>query len=127
MKTIIAGSRTITDYALVEQAVIESGFSISEVVSGKEPKGVDCLGELWAHYNHVPVKPFSADWRTHGLAAGPIRNREMAEYAEALILVWDGQSKGSRSMLVMAESKGLKIFVKELSNSGLFPSRDFVE
>jgi hypothetical protein len=34
MKTIIAGSRTIQDYSLVETAIHQSGFPISEVVSG---------------------------------------------------------------------------------------------
>ncbi len=31
MKTIIAGSRTITDFSLVEQAITESGFEITKV------------------------------------------------------------------------------------------------
>jgi hypothetical protein len=115
MKTIIAGSRTITDYALVEQAVMDSGFEITEVVSGKEPKGVDRLGEMWADFNCVPVKPFQItqdDWKTYGRSAGPIRNKEMAEYAEALILVWDGKSRGSQSMLAIAKKLNLKIFEK---------------
>lgn len=40
MKVIIAGSRTIEDGSLIEQAVQESGFAITEVVSGCAP-GVD--------------------------------------------------------------------------------------
>lgn len=111
MKTIIAGSRTLTDYALVEQTVLDSGFLITEVVSGGS-KGADTLAEVWAVVNHIPFVEFSADWESYGRAAGPIRNKEMADYAEALILIWDGKSKGSQSMLKEAEKKKLKIYEK---------------
>jgi hypothetical protein len=114
MKVIIAGSRTITDYQLVEDAVSESGLKITEVVSGRA-QGVDTLGEVWAARHSVPVKPFPADWNTHGKSAGPIRNRQMAEYADALILIWDGKSRGSFNMLQTARSCGLKIRNNEVA------------
>ncbi len=44
------------------------------------------------------LKEFPPDWEKHGKAAGPIRNKEMAEYADALLLIWDGKSRGSASM-----------------------------
>ncbi len=43
---------------------------------------------------------------------GHNRNKEMALYAEALILVWDGKSSGSQSMLKLAKERGLKIYEK---------------
>ena len=57
MKTIIAGSRDLTDYNLVKLAVEESGFEIAEVVSGGA-RGVDRLGERWAKEHGVPIKRF---------------------------------------------------------------------
>lgn len=51
MRTIIAGSRSITDYALIQKAVSESGFEITEVVSGGAI-GVDRLGERWRWNSH---------------------------------------------------------------------------
>lgn len=110
MKVIIAGSRTIKDARLVEDAIRRSGFRITEVVSGKEPNGVDKLGEDWADINGIPVKPFPADWDNLGNAAGPIRNGKMAKYADALVCVWDGVSRGSRSMIRLARKAGLKVF-----------------
>src|SRR5690606_17166906 len=98
MKTIIAGTRTLDDASLVDNAVRECGWSISEVVSGC-CRGVDALGSQWADRNSVPVVLFPADWDSFGTRAGPLRNREMARYADALILIWDGKSKGSSSML----------------------------
>ena len=112
MKVIIAGSRTITKLSDVIWAVVHSGFygKITEVVSGKA-KGVDNLGETWAYYNDIPVKSFPADWNEHGRSAGYKRNAQMAAYADALIAIWDGESKGTKHMIDIAKKKGLKVFV----------------
>ena len=98
MKVIVAGCRYIDDYDVVAQAIKESGFKVTEVVSGRA-KGVDKLGERWADHNKIPVKPFPADWDKHGKAAGLIRNEEMARYADALVAVWDGESRGTLNMI----------------------------
>src|SRR5579863_5529619 len=110
MRTIIAGSRTIVDMLEVETAIKNSGFQITEVISGGA-QGVDSLGAFWANTNKIPCSFFMADWKTHGKAAGPIRNSFMAAEAEALILVWDGKSRGSNDMLNKANAKGLKVYV----------------
>lgn len=113
MKTIIAGSRTIVDSPYVEQAVLECGWinEITEVVCGGA-RGIDESGRVWAENIGIPVKYFYADWNTFGRAAGPIRNQEMAEYADALILIWDGESSGSKDMFKRAKICGLKIYEK---------------
>lgn len=95
MKTIIAGSRTITDDSLVKEAILESGFDISCVICGLV-KGVDLLGADWAVTNKKTVQYFPANWKKHGKAAGYIRNVEMADVADALIAVWNGQSRGTK-------------------------------
>jgi hypothetical protein len=98
MKVIIAGSRNIDDYKLVVDTISKSGYNITEVVSGTAV-GVDRLGEQWARANDVPIKEMPADWMRHGNSAGPQRNRAMAEYADAAIIIWDGQSRGTRNMI----------------------------
>lgn len=109
MKVIIAGSRGINDYAIVKQAIINSGFRISEVVSGG-CRGVDKLGERWGKENRLPVKVFPADW-SMGKSAGPIRNAKMADYADALIAIWANNSRGTANMIDQAEKNGLLVFV----------------
>lgn len=106
MKVIIAGTRykdkdakiVFDDYNLVVEAVARSGFNITEVVSGTAI-GADRLGEKWAIANGIPIKEIPADWNRYGNAAGPMRNKVMAEYADAAIVVWDGKSPGSRNMV----------------------------
>lgn len=115
MKTIIAGGRDFRDYELLSGRMQEIPWQITEVVSGKA-KGADSLGELWAT-NSKPIKQFPANWKKHGKAAGPIRNTEMAEYADALVAFWDGKSRGTRHMIETAAKKGLyvKVFFYEAS------------
>lgn len=116
MKTIIAGSRSITSLSIVNAAVAASGFTVSEVVSGGA-RGVDILGEQWAAIRGVPVRVFPALWRRAGgtavRGAGFARNQQMADYADALIAVWDGESRGTADMIRRAKNKGLKVFIYE--------------
>jgi hypothetical protein len=58
MKTIIAGSRDITDYNVVKAAVKAAGFTITEVVSGAA-RGVDSLGEEYARRHSIHIKAIS--------------------------------------------------------------------
>jgi hypothetical protein len=112
VKVIVAGSRDIADFAAVSLAIESSGFAITEIVSGAA-KGVDTLGERWASENGVAIKRFPANWAEHGKAAGPIRNREMARYGDALVAIWDGVSNGTQNMIDEAVRAGL---VKAVDN-----------
>lgn len=110
MKTIIAGSRDITDYNIILAAVLGFDKNITEVVSGGA-RGADALGEEWADNNRIPIKRFPADWARYGKSAGPRRNEQMARYADALIACWDGESKGTKSMINLAREAGLMVYV----------------
>lgn len=106
MKLIIAGGR---DYYLSEDdfVFLTCLEGITEVVSGCA-RGADTCGELWAKHMGIPVTRFPAEWDKYGNRAGPIRNRKMAEYADALA-VFPGGS-GTRNMIAVAEELGLEIY-----------------
>jgi predicted Rossmann fold nucleotide-binding protein DprA/Smf involved in DNA uptake len=110
MKTIIAGSRDCSDISLLHTAVKQCGWVPSVVVSGTA-RGADRLGELWAAKRGVPVEKYPADWDKHGKSAGYKRNELMAANAEALIALWDGESRGTKHMIDLARRKGLRVFV----------------
>ncbi len=105
--TIIAGSRHITDFDTVSFAICSAPWNPKEVVCGMAD-GVDKLGKEWAEILKIPVKEFPADWSI-GKRAGAARNRQMATYANSLILIWDGKSPGSADMLKQAKKFGLVI------------------
>jgi len=116
VRTIIAGSRTLTEEWLVAEAVKASGFTITEVISGTA-RGIDQQGERWAKEHSIPLKRFPADWETHGKAAGRLRNREMIAVADALIAIWDGVSRGTEDCIAEARRRGLKVFVYRISDA----------
>lgn len=109
MKVVIAGSRTITDEQLVFHAIEEAPFEITEVISGGA-KGVDRIGETWARKRNIPIRIMKPIWTHKG--AGLARNVEMAEEADALIAVYDGQSKGTKHMIDTMRKKGKRIHTK---------------
>lgn len=108
MKVIIAGSRHIEDYDALMELIGDTDWDIDEVVSGG-CWGVDMMGERWAGEQGLPVRQFAADWAKFGREAGELRNREMAEYADALILLWDGKSPGASCMMREAARAGIPI------------------
>lgn len=109
MKTIIAGSRTINNYEIVEGVIIICPWEITEVVCGCAA-GVDTTGEFIAKDRGWPIVKFPAEWEIFGKRAGVMmRNKDMVDYADALILIWDGKNKGSKNMLQTAKKTGLRI------------------
>ena len=112
MKIIIAGSRNMVpikeDWALLDRLLLE--MAITEVVSGCA-KGADTFGEEWADDQKLPVKKFPAEWDKYGRAAGPIRNKQMAKYADGLVAFRFKNSKGTTNMIKQARERGLKVVV----------------
>ena len=116
MKVIIAGSRTIEDKRVFLDAIHSAhseGIEITEVVEGGA-QGVDRMARGWAILTGRTLKTFNADWKRYGKKAGPLRNQEMADYAQALIAIWDGKSRGTADMIKRAESSGLKVYVHRI-------------
>lgn len=113
MRVIIAGSRTINEESIVQDAIFYSHMDITEIVSGGA-KGVDKIAIVLAKRHKIPLKVFIPEWKRYGKEAGPIRNQIMAQYAQGLIAVWDGQSKGTRDMINQATRCGLKVYVYEV-------------
>lgn len=100
MKVIIAGTRDITDEVWIHDILDKCHKidPITEVVSGRA-RGPDTFGETWAKKNNIHVEPFPADWKKYGKRAGPLRNAEMAEYADRAMIFWDGKSSGTNNMI----------------------------
>lgn len=110
MKVIIAGSRDGVTKDDVTAAIWGSPFTFDEIVSGGA-RGVDKLGEEWAWAYGIPCKVFPANWNSFGKSAGIMRNMEMGDYADALVAVWNGYSKGTEHMIKYMEALGKPVFV----------------
>lgn len=109
-RVIVAGGRDFNNYDLLKQKldIYLANLNNIVIISGKA-EGADRLGEEYAKENNYKLVMYQADWNTYGKAAGPIRNKQMAEYGEYLIAFWDGKSKGTKNMIEVAKELGLKI------------------
>jgi hypothetical protein len=144
MKLIIAGSRHLRiDRHFINSALIAFDLigEITEIIHG-DSGCVDLAGRDWGYeMNYLcggetfTVTAFPAKWedldhpntviktRSDGTqynsAAGPIRNGEMADVGDRLMLIWDGKSKGSANMkkeMQLRKKPIYEIIMKGLSN-----------
>ena len=105
MKLVIFGSRpqfmqmTLEQQTdLISRSVRKFDLQPTLIISGMA-QGIDSAAILFARRNNLPIKGFSADWNTHGRAAGKIRNKQMAMEADVgLGLQWNG-SPGTQHMI----------------------------
>ena len=114
-RLIVAGSRSFSDYgrlaADLDRLLVNRLPSV-EIVCGGCPSGADALAARYASERGLPLRVFPADWSSFGRSAGPLRNRAMAEYGEALVVYWNGVSPGTASMIRCASSCGLRVVVR---------------
>lgn len=115
-RVVIAGCR---DYDNYEEAKFYIDFCLSNIrkeniiviVSGCA-SGADAIGERYARENGFKVEKYPADWKTYGRAAGPKRNKLMAEVSDYVICFWDEKSKGTKSMIEYAKKCGKPVKIK---------------
>lgn len=108
MKLAIAGSRSYGkskdgqyDYdsliRLIDHTVHENGLDVSMVISGGA-NGPDKAGEYWAFKNNIAREIHIPNWRL-GRGAGFANNKKIADEADALLVLYDGQSKGTKHVI----------------------------
>ena len=100
------------DYELLDKGISATHWFFEEVICGMA-RGADTWGRKWAEHHEIPIKEFPADWEKCGKAAGPIRNKQMADYADAaIVFIWDG-SRGSKNMIETMKKLNKPCFVVE--------------
>lgn len=115
MRYVIAGSRTIEMgpenlRKVLELLKVEIHPGFDMILAGECPSGPDAAAKAYARWKKIDYQGYPADWDKHGKAAGPRRNADMARDADALILIWDGESRGSTSMKLEMMRRGKPIY-----------------
>jgi hypothetical protein len=111
-KVIVAGSRTFEDdlfMASVLDHLLARKLPDVTIISGCAP-GADTLGEGYARKRGLACERMPADW-SKGKGAGPRRNQEMVDVAQAAVFFWDGSSRGTADCIRRAEAAGLQVRV----------------
>ena len=100
MKVAIVGSRSIfaTDLGMY----ISDG---DEIVSGGAV-GVDSCAAEYAKKKGLKLTVFLPQYDRYGRAAPIVRNKKIVDYADKIVALWDGKSKGTLSVIKYAEKTG---------------------
>ena len=98
MKVAIVGSRNLTDVDLARYVPDEA----DEIVSGGAV-GVDRLAAEYARARGFKLTEFLPEYEKYGRAAPIVRNKSIVDYADRVIIFWDGTSRGTLSVIQYAE------------------------
>lgn len=110
-RLVVCGCRDFSDYNLLSLEIdayvkkLDNAFSLIIISGGAS--GADKLGEKYAKEHNLKVELYPALWDKYGKSAGVVRNREMADVSDGVIAFWDGESKGTKSMIESAREAGI--------------------
>lgn len=115
MRVLICGSRTMpwSCLDLVIQTVRALETKPTVIIEGAA-RGADTLARVCAIYEGIQVEEYRADWKTHGKAAGPIRNQQMLDSKPDLVIAFhptSGITPGTRDMVSRASMAGVPVKV----------------
>lgn len=110
MRVLVCGGRDYKDRKAVFDFLnrLHSRHTITHVIQGGA-KGTDRLADEWAELNWMGRIQFAADWKTHGKAAGPIRNKAMLEQGVPDLVVAFPGGRGTENMKTQARAAGVKV------------------
>ncbi|MBQ3490258.1 MAG: hypothetical protein IJA86_06690 [Clostridia bacterium] len=109
MKIAIVGSRNKT--------VADIGSYLSdcdEIITGGA-RGIDTCAAEYAKKMHLKLTEILPEYHRYGKAAPIVRNHKIVDYADQVIVFWDGISKGSLSVIRYAQKTGKKLKIVLLS------------
>jgi hypothetical protein len=124
MKILICGGRNMSrsdafnwlERNAIDELAHASGLfgsmTIEKVIHGG-CRGADEGAGDWAKSEDIPVVVCPADWKKHGKAAGPIRNRQMLTVHKPDFVIALPGGKGTADMVRFAEGEGVRVIRAE--------------
>ena len=100
MKILIAGSRNIDTFDLSPYIPKETTL----IISGGA-KGIDTIAEKYADKHKISKLILLPQYNLYGKSAPIKRNEMMVNIADTVIIVWDGNSRGTQFTLQYSKKK----------------------
>ena len=101
MKLLIVGSRSIDQFDLSPYIPPET-----ELIISGGARGVDELAERYADEHKISKLSLRPQYERYGKGAPLRRNETMVDIADRVLIIWDGESRGTRYTMRDAEKKG---------------------
>ena len=109
MKTAIVGSRNI----VLEERERYLPDGIDEIISGGA-KGIDRCAREYAKEKAIKLTEFLPEYQRYGRGAPLKRNDRIIDYADMVIVFWDGESRGTRYVIDRCREIGKNMIVYEV-------------
>ena len=106
MKLLVVGSREITDFDL--SPYIPAG--VDTIISGGA-NGIDTAAEKYADSHRLSKIIIRPQYERYGRGAPLKRNQEMVDMADAVLVIWDGKSRGTKFTIDYAQKVGKQMTV----------------
>ena len=101
MRVAVVGSRNLTVDHLEKYLPEDT----EEIVSGGAV-GIDTCARRYALANNIPLTEFRPEYKKYGRSAPLLRNISIIEYADLVLIFWDGRSAGSRHVIEQCRKLG---------------------
>ena len=111
MKLLIAGSRSIKSFDLSPYVPADADL----IITGGA-RGIDTLAEAYASERGIPTLTVKPCYERYGRAAPILRDEEMVDMADSVLVIWDGVSRGSKHTADYARKKGKPLTVTEVGS-----------
>ena len=100
MKLMIAGSRSITEFDLTPYIPADT-----ELIISGGAIGVDTIAEHYADEHRISKLIVYPRYEQFGRSAPIRRNEQMVNFADRVLVIWDGKSRGSAHTINYAKKK----------------------
>ena len=73
--------------------------------------GIDCLAERYADLHRLSKYILRPRYELYGHAAPLRRNEQMVDLSDAVLVIWDGRSKGTQYTIQYAQKKNKQVTI----------------
>ena len=114
MKVLVCGGRNFNDPLTLGSWLggIHKDHGITEIIHGGA-SGADHMAGEFARWQGIPIRVFTPMWRTHGKAAGPIRNKQMIDVGKPDLVIAFPGGRGTADMVKQARAAGIRVLIPE--------------
>ena len=111
MRILVCGGRDFENYDYLKtvlSALQVTRGQFSAIIHGGA-RGADANAGLYARRHNIDEVQFLADWKTHGIAAGPMRNRQMLVEGKPDLVVAFRGGRGTTNMVRQARAAKIEV------------------
>lgn len=111
MKIAIVGSREPGNINFAKELEKRINIQSGDTIISGGAKGIDSLAAEYATAHGLALVEIRPNYAKNGRGATFIRNREIVDNADMVVVFWNGTSKGTKYTIDYANKKGVTTLI----------------